>query len=223
MRRGSLLNWSETSCDAQIGGIRRQIHRFGLAQRFVPCEPGRIEAVSAAGFALYEPACEPRLTYPAIMTLWFSKAFCGFWHVCEGRSHAEMARLSVSPPRGQRGMNICKVCELVTLVVVLSSTDAPSPSRKVVCGFGVLGFRRWLGLGVSVLCCLRPVCTPASRLRTTEAVTCPSEQRAPAAPAVTPSLENLPQNFRYFRTASPWPQQPCHYRHPHPPRRRRRL
>jgi len=47
------------------------------------------------------------------------KAFCGFWHVCEGRSHADMARLCVSPPRGQRGTNICNVCELVTLVVVL--------------------------------------------------------------------------------------------------------
>jgi len=75
--------------------------------------------VSAAGFALYEPACEPRLIYPAVITFWFFKAFWGFWHVCEGRSLADMARLCVSPPRGQRGTNIYNVCELVTLVVVL--------------------------------------------------------------------------------------------------------
>ena len=79
-----------------------------------------IEAVSAAGFALYEPASEPRLVYPAVITFWFffmpSVASGTFVKV---RSNADMARLCISPPRGQRGKNICNVRELVTLVVVL--------------------------------------------------------------------------------------------------------
>jgi len=66
-------------------------------------------------------------------------AFCGFWHACAGRSNADAARLCVSVPRGQRGANICYVCELATLVaVLLKSGRTQARSRKTFLSDGML-------------------------------------------------------------------------------------
>jgi len=76
----------------------------------------------------------------------------------------------------------------------------------------VLVVRRWLGLGVSTFCCLCPDCTPAPRLPTTGAPTRPSGHRAPAAPAMAPSLQHPPQSVHCSLTPSPRPRRPCSYR-----------
>jgi len=46
--------------------------------------------------------------------------FRGSRTVCEAGTNADIARLCVYLPRGQRGTNIGYVCELATLLVVLS-------------------------------------------------------------------------------------------------------
>jgi len=45
--------------------------------------------------------------------------FRGSRTVCEAGTNADIARLCVYTPRGQRGTNICYVCELATLLGVL--------------------------------------------------------------------------------------------------------
>jgi len=56
--------------------------------------------------------------------------FRGSRTVCEAGTNADIARLCVYMPRGQRGTNIGHVCELATLLVVLSPS---APSRDACC------------------------------------------------------------------------------------------
>jgi len=52
----------------------------------------------------------------------FFNTFCGSRTVCEAGTNADIARLCVYLPRGQRGTNIGYVCELATLLGVLSGS-----------------------------------------------------------------------------------------------------
>jgi len=71
MRRGSAFYWFETTPSSQIGRVRPQIRQYGLALVFASCEPRRMEAVLGGGFARCERVCEPRLSYPVVITFRF--------------------------------------------------------------------------------------------------------------------------------------------------------
>jgi len=71
MRRGSAFYWFETTPSSQIARIRPQIRQYGLALVFASYEPRRMEAVFGGGFARCERVCEPRLSYPVVITFRF--------------------------------------------------------------------------------------------------------------------------------------------------------
>jgi len=61
----------QQSFEKKYGATRHRVGRIGLARVFASCEPRRMEAVFGGGFVQYERVCEPRLSYPVVITFCF--------------------------------------------------------------------------------------------------------------------------------------------------------